>query len=135
MVQKRIALVTGAGGFMGSRLVAMLKDTGNYSVIGTDLAAREGIPWDEFIPADLTKFADVERLLNTIDDLWGKIYVVFDVKGLFDYAATQDELIRVNVGGTKQLYELIHGANLRPRIVMWGAAGSYPFPTSPRAPM
>lgn len=133
-MQKKVALVTGASGFMGRRLVDILLDR-EYFVIGTDLYKSDSDHCDAFFTLDLSDRSAVDEWIPRIWHLCESFYAIFDVKGLFDYAATRHALYSANVQGTQNLYEAIMLLGLRPRIVMWGAAGSYRFPKTPMDPL
>lgn len=129
---KKVALVTGACGFMGSRMVERLKENKGYLVLATDIIqTKPNLKCDQFFLADLTNISKSEELIRSIVKGFGRLEAIFDIKGLFDYAANRDELFKVNVAGTKNLYDAVYKFGFRPRIVVWGAAGGYPFPTTP----
>ena len=114
------ALVTGACGFTGGRLVGHLADRG-WDVVATDLAERsrdefyretDNAPhpvYDastardrgaEFVTADLTEPATLEPLFAQRD-----YDAVFHVASLFDYFADWETLDAVNVDGARNLAE------------------------------
>src|SRR5512146_1075936 len=65
-------LVTGAGGFIGSHLVASLKKKGHY-VRGVDLKEPEFAPTaaDEFIVDDLRDPKVADLVTRNMDDVYG----------------------------------------------------------------
>ncbi len=114
----RTALVTGAAGFTGSRLVELLVDQ-DWSVIATDLERSDrgqyyletdNAPHPEydrstvdtlrvpFVPADLTEFEEVRSVFSGRD-----IDTVFHTASLFDYFAEWEALQAVNVDGARNL--------------------------------
>lgn len=133
----KTALVTGACGFVGSHMVAYLKQEG-WDVIATDLKREnhreyycedgifhptycEGFVENlgvKFIPADLTK---KETLYPLFDE---KIDVIFHVASLYDYFALWDVLYKVNVEGAKNLASVAQDAGVK-RIIHWSTEGIY----------
>lgn len=114
----RMALVTGAAGFTGSRMVELLDDRG-WAVIATDLeeTAREQyyVETDNaphphydrstvegrdvpFMAADLTERETIEPIFAEFD-----IDIVIHTASLFDYFAEWDALKAVNIDGTRNL--------------------------------
>ncbi len=132
--QKKTALVTGACGFMGSHMVDILRKHGNWQVIATDVSAARGYapPWHTFCLADLTNKSEVEALAHFIKEQSSNLDAVFDVKGLFDYSSPIEALRRVNVQGSKNLYDMLVEFFPGTRVVFWSAAGIYGnFPEVP----
>lgn len=124
--QKKVALVTGASGFMGSHMVDVLREHGWY-VIATDIVAPRGYqpPWDQFFLADLANKPEVEALAVSIKTQSAHLDAVFDVKGLFDYSSSLEILRRANVQGSKNLYDMLAEFFPRTRVILWSAAGIY----------
>lgn len=150
---RRVALVTGACGFMGSHLVELLHENG-WPVIATDIVRpTRWSNWDVFFLADLGDKEEtiilVARIISWLKekDLFsatrdGDSFVVFDVKGLFDYSRSYPELYRANVTASKNLYETLVKRWFKMRLIVWSAAGIYgDFPevpakeTSPELPL
>lgn len=134
---EKIALVTGSCGFMGRRMVEILKETKRYLVVGTDLknpSLDDLYAPDSFIQADLACDEDVAHLGEQLLTNYGRIDVIFDIKGLFDFSASYDDLFDANILGTVALYERVWQLALRPRIITWGAAGVYRYPKGPISP-
>lgn len=134
MEQRKIALVTGACGFMGRRMVEMLRGHGGYFIVGTDLQNSDDAPWDKFLYADLTRPREVNILVELIKRTYGSIDVVFHIAGLFDYSAPKEKLEDVNVRGLQHLCEALSSQGMQPRMIVWSAAGIYRFPTEPDEP-
>lgn len=137
--QRKVALVTGACGFMGTHMVDLLHERDWY-VIATDIAAPTGYkpPWDIFFPIDLTNAIDVRvfkmSILQHCSRLGTGLDAVFDVKGLFNYSSSIEDLRRVNVEASRNLYtildEFFYGNDIR--VIVWSAAGIYgDFPQVP----
>ncbi|MHA1339113.1 MAG: NAD-dependent epimerase/dehydratase family protein [Promethearchaeota archaeon] len=140
------ALVTGALGHTGSYLVNLLIDKG-WEVVATDLEStrrkqlmtKETVfgskfqyksidrPGVTFIAADLT---DKESLRALFTDEYKDYDVVFHPASLYDYFAEIDILRKINVGGLKNLLEVMHealGDNM-PRFLHWSTCGVYGEP-------
>lgn len=143
--EKKVALVTGACGFMGSHLIQLLADCGRYGlVLATDIVSPKlELPYDAFFLADLAARNGAQNLLVNMhgellrrkctDQLYdGERFHVFDVKGLFDYSRTYPELHRANVTASQNLYEALLWKRFRSRLIVWSAAGIYgDFPENP----
>ncbi|MBN2056862.1 NAD(P)-dependent oxidoreductase [bacterium] len=133
---KPLCLVTGACGFMGSRMVEVLHEAG-YGVRATDLERaykrddrkRQWYPSVlkelkiEFIPADITDPLSLASLVADVE-------YVFHIAGLFNYTAPYKALRRVNVDGTRNLLDAFAGREKVKRIVVWGGGGVYGAPSA-----
>lgn len=129
--KEKVALVTGAGGFMGSHMVELLKEKG-YTVLATDIVLpKEPLPWDMFKRADLAEPNQIENLVEAVSAKYGAVDAVFHIAGLFDYSASREQLYRVNVETTFGLFMALKYRGLRPRIIVWSAAGIYDFAETP----
>lgn len=131
---EKLALVTGACGFVGSHMCEVLAEEG-YHVRATDLesaynfqgAERGRYPSAvkklgvEFIPSDITK---KETLKNIVKD----VEVVFHPAAIFDYSASYELLERVNVHGTRNLCEALLEEGKVKRLVNWSTTGVYTMP-------
>jgi len=144
MVKK--ALVTGALGHTGSFLVNLLVEKG-WKVVATDLEStkRKQLMQKEtvfgtkfqymsinltgvtFIPADLT---DKESLKPLFSEENKDYDVIFHPASLYDYFATIDILRKINVGGLKNLLEVMYETygNDMPRFLHWSTCGVYGEP-------
>ncbi len=137
------ALVTGANGFMGQYMQRVLMDwRGGYDMTLTDIggepsrgyqilhssASSRAVPY-AYEPCDLRDGDRVAAFLKNERSF----DVVFHVAGLFDYAASVEDLRKVNVEGAWNLIRAlashgIDGSAAKPkRIVVWGAGGVYDF--------
>ncbi len=137
-------LVTGAKGHTGSFLVRLLVEKG-CEVVATDLPPKERaelmtketvfrrdlkyldieqIPGVKFIPADLTNKESLRPLFK------GQKYdVIYHPASLYDYFALLDILRKINVGGLKNLLEVIHEeCKPFPRFMHWSTCGVYGEP-------
>jgi nucleoside-diphosphate-sugar epimerase len=85
-------LVTGANGFVGSALVARLREAGD-DVVGID---REATATDGIVQADITEPGSYEHLLPDTD-------LVIHTAALVTLAGDRDEFWRVNTYGTRQV--------------------------------
>jgi nucleoside-diphosphate-sugar epimerase len=116
---KQKFLVTGACGFSGSHMVDLLVEEG-YDVIATDRedAPRRWLnPEVKFIPSDLLDKRTLDKVVDSVD-------CIFHPAAIFSYSAPLEDLIRVNVIGTKNLLD-VAVANGVKKIVMWSTAGVY----------
>lgn len=133
-------LVTGATGFIGSHLVEVLAEAG-HEVIAADLpsalaaAPEDKARWPEvcraagarLVPLDLTDPGSVKQAVAGAD-------VVFHVAAVFDYLAPESLLRKVNVEGTRHLFEALVAAGSCRRVVNWGAGGIYGAPVRSEGP-
>jgi nucleoside-diphosphate-sugar epimerase len=116
---KQKFLVTGACGFSGSHMVDLLVEEG-YDVIATDRedAPRRWLnPEVKFIPSDLLDKRTLDKVVDSVD-------CIFHPAAIFSYSAPLEDLIRVNVIGTKNLLD-VAVANGVKKMVMWSTAGVY----------
>ncbi len=143
-------LVTGAKGHTGSFLVRLLVEKG-CEVVATDLPPKERaelmtketvfrrdlkyldidqIPGVKFIPADLTNKESLRPLFK------GQQYdAIFHPASLYDYFALLDILRKINVGGLRNLLEVIHEeCKPFPRFMHWSTCGVYGEPAYERDP-
>ncbi|MCY1043803.1 SDR family NAD(P)-dependent oxidoreductase [Corallococcus sp. bb12-1] len=129
------ALITGAGGFLGTWLARALVARGDRvscllrpSTDARELEkALEGHPWKRVL-GDVTDRASLEEAVKGVD-------VVFHLAGI-RRAAQRDEFIRVNAGGTRLLCEALAalpGPAPKPRLVMCGSLASH-GPSTPERP-
>ncbi len=114
----RLALVTGACGFVGSHMLDLLIEKG-IKVRATDLESTDRSYIDklrvEFIPADLTRKETLRPVLQEAD-------YVFHTASVFDYSAPWSLLYQVNVEGTRNLYEVALETN--PEIIVHWSSGA-----------
>lgn len=81
----------------------------------------------ELVPLDLTDPSSVTSAVEGAE-------VVFHIAAVFDYMAPEHALRRVNVDGTRNLFEgLLSDGSCR-RVVNWGAGGIYGTPRPDRLP-
>ncbi|RYZ35611.1 MAG: NAD-dependent epimerase/dehydratase family protein [Myxococcaceae bacterium] len=127
------ALITGAGGFLGTWLARALVARGDrISCLlrpTTDTRelekALEGHPWKR-LTGDVTDRASLDAAVQGVD-------VVFHLAGI-RRAAQRDEFIRVNAGGTRLLCDALAALpGPRPRLVMCGSLASH-GPSTPERP-
>ena len=115
-------------------MVEVLAEAG-HEVVAADLPAALEAPagdrtrWPEtcrsagarLVPLDLTDPATIPAAVRGAE-------VVFHVAAVFDYLAPESVLRKVNVDGTRALFDaLVAGRNCR-RVVNWGAGGIYGTP-------
>ncbi|MDY6779492.1 MAG: NAD(P)-dependent oxidoreductase [Halobacteria archaeon] len=126
------ALVTGACGFMGSRLCEYLVENG-YDVRGTDLESSDTSRIDgldvEFVPADLTE-------PETLDDVVEDIDIIFHTAAIFSYSSLIDWEVfeEINVRGTENLCEAAVDAGVD-SMVHWSTSGVYGKPDEDLLPV
>lgn len=75
----------------------------------------------DLVPLDLTDPASIEACVRGVE-------VVFHIAAVFDYMAPEQILRKVNVGGTRNLFEALIAAGECRRVVNWGAGGIYGTP-------
>lgn len=126
----RKALVTGACGFIGSRVCEKLVDEG-YDVRGTDLRTADTSVLDaavEFVPADLTERDELDDAVRGVD-------VIFHTASLFSYSSLveRETFEEVNVGGTENLCEAAVEAGVG-SMVHWSTCGVYGAPRDDLVP-
>ncbi len=118
-------VVTGAAGFLGSQMVWRLLDQGK-DVRATDIrtpswleerSSEQEAGQLEFIRADLT---DYYSLLPALDDAT----FAFHFGALFDHGADEDLLMRINAGGTENLFRAAVASGLE-RVVHIGSVSVY----------
>ena len=119
----KLALVTGACGFVGSHMLDLLIER-EMKVRAMDLESADRGYVDklgvEFIPADLTRKETLRPALDGVD-------YVFHTASVFDYSAPWNLLYRVNVEGTRNLCEVALETN--PEIIVhWSSGAIYGVP-------
>lgn len=117
-------LVTGAGGFIGSRLVTEL--AGRHDVVA--LARQPGAPHDgvEWVQQDLTEPLDRGKLPNQID---GVIHLA-QSRHYRDFPGSAADIFAVNVAGTFALLEYARTAGAE-TFVFTSSGGVYGFSFEP----
>lgn len=133
-------LVTGACGFIGSHMVEVLADAGHEVIAGDVPSALEAsvddrTRWPEvcsaagarLVPLDLTDAAGVAAAVEGAE-------VVFHIAAVFDYTAPEALLRKVNVEGTRILFEALQTRGECRRVVNSGAGGIYGTPRPQELP-
>jgi len=98
-LQDRVAIVTGAGGSIGSRIAIVLAKEGAKVVVNdrTTRSARKTV--DEIrtsggkaipIKADVSKSGEVQRMVQRAVDEFGKIDILVNNAGIFHYGGLED---------------------------------------------
>ncbi|HUE97717.1 MAG TPA: dTDP-glucose 4,6-dehydratase [Anaerolineales bacterium] len=113
MTQKKTVLVTGGNGFIGTNLVQMLVESGEYRVLNLDALTYAANP---FSLADLEGNPDYEFVKGNITDrqLIASLFEKYQPVGVFHLAAeshvdrsivSADDFVQTNVVGTYTLLE------------------------------
>jgi nucleoside-diphosphate-sugar epimerase len=121
------ALVTGAGGFIGSHLIRYLA-TRRWAVRAIDVHAAAGAPDGniEYRVCDIRDEAALSRALEGVDYVFNLASVHLDVH------ATFDQFQSVNVRALERLVELSARARIR-RLIQVSSVGVYGHVASPPA--
>jgi D-sorbitol dehydrogenase (acceptor) len=109
------ALLTGAGGGIGAAVTAAyLREGARCSVVDLPAIASEEVQGLStqypgqitYISADVTKSADISRLVHEADEKFGAIHILYNNAAVFDMApllesheAMYDKMFAVNVKG------------------------------------
>ena len=116
---KRI-LVIGAAGMIGRKLVARLRKDGAGELILQDVVPFEGIV------SDLSSPGEAEKLIAKRPDLIFHLAAVVSGEAEADF----EKGYRVNLDGTRYLFEAVRKAAYKPRIVFTSSIAVFgaPFP-------
>lgn len=112
------ALVTGASGFCGQYLAALLSEQ-DYSVSGLDMRASSD-PRIEQIIGDLRDTGFVRRVLEQVQPTH-----IFHLAAVTGFSGKLDEFVNVNVMGTQALLEAIRELGQQPVILIAGSSAAY----------
>ena len=128
------ALVTGGGGFLGTRVVQMLSDRGDeVTVLGRSRYAHHEKAGIRTIQADLRKAHEVESACAGMD-------VVFHIGGLTGVWGRRTDFRQTNIGGTQNVIDACRRQRVRrlvftssPSVVfgleeLCGIDESHPYP-------
>jgi len=117
---KRI-LVIGAAGMIGRKLVARLKKDG-----AGELMQQDVVPFEGGIVSDLSSPGEAEKLIAKRPDLIFHLAAVVSGEAEADF----EKGYRVNLDGTRYLFEAIRKANYRPKVVFTSSIAVFgaPFP-------
>jgi len=129
-------LVTGAFGFSGSYLVTHLLENG-FKVVATDLQSMfsnikkrdclslQGFPFKhpnlKLLASDLLDLSSLKILASHNPDY------VFHTASLYDYSASYEILMRINVEGTRNLLDALKELKLK-RFIHWSTCGVFGKP-------
>jgi nucleoside-diphosphate-sugar epimerase len=117
---KRI-LVIGAAGMIGRKLVARLKKDGAGEIVQQDV-----VPFEGGIVSDLSGPGEAEKLVARRPDLIFHLAAVVSGEAEADF----EKGYRVNLDGTRYLFEAIRKANYKPKVVFTSSIAVFgaPFP-------
>ena len=117
---KRI-LVIGAAGMIGRKLVARLKKDG-----AGELMQQDVVPFEGGIVSDLSGPGEAEKLVAKRPDLIFHLAAVVSGEAEADF----EKGYRVNLDGTRYLFEAIRKANYKPKVVFTSSIAVFgaPFP-------
>ncbi|HXJ08529.1 MAG TPA: D-erythronate dehydrogenase [Burkholderiales bacterium] len=117
---KRI-LVIGAAGMIGRKLVARLKKDGAGELLQQDV-----VPFEGGIVSDLSSPGEAEKLLAKRPELIFHLAAVVSGEAEADF----EKGYRVNLDGTRYLFEAIRKANYKPKVVFTSSIAVFgaPFP-------
>ncbi|HXI35902.1 MAG TPA: NAD-dependent epimerase/dehydratase family protein, partial [Burkholderiales bacterium] len=117
---KRI-LVIGAAGMIGRKLVARLQKDGAGELIQQDV-----VPFEGGIVSDLSSPGEAEKLITKRPDLIFHLAAVVSGEAEADF----EKGYRVNLDGTRYLFEAIRKANYKPKVVFTSSIAVFgaPFP-------
>lgn len=123
----KLALITGAAGFMGHHMVKEAVDYG-FEVRATDVSSRYyGAMFDaigvEFVAADLTKQEGLDALFDGVD-------VVFHVAGIHDYSTPDKIMYAINIRGVENMCDAAVKAKVK-RFIHWSSVAVYGCNTNP----
>lgn len=104
----RSALVTGAAGFIGHRLVRYLKGEG-YEVRGADLEAYPHDDADEFLEVDLRERAACDRAVDGVEEVY---HLAADTGGAGPFRAHHAAVCRNNTSINLHMLEAAAGAGV-----------------------
>src|SRR5689334_16516846 len=117
---KRI-LVIGAAGMIGRKLVARLQQDGAGELIQQDV-----VPFEGGTVSDLSSPGEAEKLVAKRPELVFHLAAVVSGEAEADF----EKGYRVNLDGTRYLFEAIRKANYRPKVVFTSSIAVFgaPFP-------
>lgn len=116
------ALVTGVGGFVGRYLVQHLVASGD-EVVGTFVEKNPPNLPCPTLRCDITSIDDVQRVLNEIKP--DAIYHLAGVSFVPEAEANFEAALRINVGGTSNLFRSCHLLELPAKILFVSSAEVY----------
>ena len=133
--------MTGACGFIGSHMVEVLAAAGHEVVAGDLPSALAAAPEDRTRWPEVCRAAGAEpRPLDLTDpasvaDAVAGAEMVFHIGAVFDYTASESVLRKVNVEGTRNLFDALVARGECRRVVNWGAGGIYGTPRRDELPL
>lgn len=120
---KRVALITGAAGFVGGYLTKHLKDNG-FKVFGTRLANEN--EFENSIVLDVTNYETVENALKSSTPDY-----IFHLAGFSSVGQSQDQAdlcMKINYGGTRNLLTAARKICPNSKILVIGSSEVYGKP-------
>jgi NAD(P)-dependent dehydrogenase (short-subunit alcohol dehydrogenase family) len=113
--EKKVVLVTGGANGIGRASVEAFAAEG-ASVVIADIDAAEGqrlaagLPSATFVQTDVTKMADAQQAVQTAEDTYGGLDVLFSNAGIALYSLIEDV--------TEEHYERLMGVNFKGHVWM-----------------
>lgn len=104
-------LITGAGGFVGPHLIRFLQSYGNTDIYCSAFSSAsdisELVPLDHIITGDLTRFADADTLIRTVQP-----DIIYHLASLSAVGSSVENAARVLTANTLLQYNLLESLRL-----------------------
>jgi len=113
-----VALVTGAGGFVGQHLAPALRGRGFTKIVGVDIRPVEAALFDAAFVADLSIKSETLRVVESSSPT-----SIFHLAGLAH--ASEERILTSNVDTAAQLIQAVRETAPDTRVVLMGSAAEY----------